>query len=244
MSSGLTIVHAGKVESITGRIIMKKNNICGISAGVATLLGSLSFTAPAMSAEVFLPIEVGVPYQVEFGGKGQADLQYPIGIQCITINDVKRCNSIMGGREIVTRGKTNAVVVFNQDQTFEVNVQEKSKSGRIITPGGVLNGTYSQDPKNNKLKLKLDKDAKQIDQLGIYPNLSEIQNYVRYRPSTFGNFYSVSSQMGGKLKEGQGGENTLILQLNQSFRSTRGYTINMQHALCPNQCQALRNALN
>jgi hypothetical protein len=50
--------------------------------------------------------------------------------------------------------------------------------------------------------------------------------------------------MGGKLKQGQGGENILVLQLNQSFRSTTGYTINTQHALCPNQCQALRNALN
>lgn len=223
---------------------MNKNNIFGISAAVAALLGSLSFTSPALSAEVFLPIEVGVPYQVEFGGKGQADLQYPIGIQCITINDVKRCNTIMGGREILSRGKTNAVVVFNSDQTFEVTVQEKSRSGRVITPGGVLNGTYSQDPKNNKLKLKLDKESKQIDQLGIYPNLSEIQNYVRLRPSKFGTFYPVSSQMGGKLKQGQGGENILILQLNQSFRSTTGYTINTQHALCPNQCQALRNALN
>ncbi len=170
---------------------MNKNNIFGISAAVAALLGSLSFTTPALSAEVFLPIETGVPYQVEFGGKGQADLQYPIGIQCITINDVKRCNTIMGGREIVSRGKTNAVVVFNSDQTFEVNIQEKSKSGRIITPGGVLNGTYSQDPKNNKLKLKLDKESKQIDQLGIYPNLSEIQNYVRLRPSKFGTFYPI-----------------------------------------------------
>jgi hypothetical protein len=150
----------------------------------------------------------------------------------------------MGGREILSRGKTNAVVVFNSDQTFEVTVQEKSKSGRIITPGGVLNGTYSQDPKNNKLKLKLDKESKQIDQLGIYPNLSEIQNYVRLRPSKFGTFYPVSSQMGGKLKQGQGGENILVLQLNQSFRSTTGYIINTQHALCPNQCQALRNALN
>ena len=223
---------------------MNKNNITGTSAAVTALLGSLSFATPAISADVFLPIEVGVPYQVEFGGKGQADLQYPIGTQCITINGVRRCNSIMGGREITSRGKTNAFVVFNQDQTFEVNVQEKSKSGRIITPGGIINGTYSQDPKNNKLKLKLDKEAKQIEQLGIYPNLSEIQNYVRYRPSAFGTFYPVSSQMGGKLKEGQAGEKILILQLNQSFRSTKGYTITTQHAFCPNQCQALKNALN
>ena len=207
-------------------------------------VGALSFNRPAVSAETFVPIEVGTSYQVELGGKGEADLQYPVRNICTTINLVKRCTVTMGGREISVRGKTNAEIVFNQDNSFQIKVLEKSKNGRLITAGGLLTGTYTQNPKNNKLKLKLDKESRQVDALGVFPNMAEIGNYVKARAGLFGTFYPMYNHMGGKLKQSESGEDVLILQLNQGFRSTKGYMIETQIALCPNQCQALKNALD
>lgn len=57
---------------------MNKNNITGTSALVAALLGSLSFATAAISADVFLPIEVGVPYQVEFGARVKPTCSTPL----------------------------------------------------------------------------------------------------------------------------------------------------------------------
>lgn len=199
------------------------------------------------AAETLLPIQYEKPYGLHVASKAEADMKYPVGKECVTINGVSRCKVIMGGRDITTLGTSNAVVKFKSDKTFEMEFLPKTKpNGKVVTKGGMIRGTFNQDPGTQKLILRLDQQSKAFPQLAIFPNVPEIFDYASTRKLSLGNFNPVSNSMGGKLKgyeqDPEGYE--LILRLDQIYKSSKGNVITLTHAFCSDSdCQLIKQVL-
>ena len=214
-----------------------------ITAAVFLLLISGSLFA----AETLLPIQYDKPYGLHVASKAEADMKYPVGKECVTINGVTQCKVIMGGRDITTRGMSYGDIIFKSDKTFELEILPKTKpNGKIVTKGGILRGAFSQDPVTQKLKLKLDQKSKTFTELSVFPNVSEVVDYASLRSHSLGTFNPASNSMGGKLKgieqDPEGYE--LILRLDQIYKSSKGNIITLTHAFCGEpDCQLIKQVL-